>query len=34
LIGAGLRLKGYDLGKIIDVDHASDIATAEAFIAE
>lgn len=32
LVAAGLSLKGYPLGKIVDVDHASDIATAEAFI--
>lgn len=32
LVGAGLRLKGYDMGKILDVDHASDIAKAEAFL--
>lgn len=32
LVAAGLNLKGYPLGKIVDVDHASDIATAEAFI--
>ncbi len=34
LVGAGLRLKGYDMGKIIDVDHAGDIRKAEAFISE
>lgn len=32
LVSAGLPLKAYDMGKIIDVDHASDIATAEAFL--
>lgn len=28
LVDAGLDLRAYDLGKVIDVDHASDIATA------
>ncbi|MCH4155572.1 MAG: NTP transferase domain-containing protein [Muribaculaceae bacterium] len=32
LIEAGLKLKAYPIFKIIDVDHASDIATAEQFI--
>ena len=32
LVDAGLRLKAYDMGKIIDVDHAGDIAKAEDFI--
>ncbi len=32
LISAGLRIKGYDMGKIIDVDHAGDIRKAEEFI--
>lgn len=32
LIAAGLRIKGYDMGKIIDVDHAGDIKKAEEFI--
>lgn len=32
LIDEGLRLKAFPLGKIMDVDHASDIADAEAFI--
>ncbi len=32
LVDAGLRLKAYPFPKIIDVDHASDIATAEAFL--
>lgn len=32
LVVAGLRLKAYDMGKIIDVDHAGDIAKAEQFI--
>lgn len=32
LVDAGLRIKGFDLGKIVDVDHAADIAVAEAFI--
>ena len=33
LVEAGLRLKAYPFGKIVDVDHASDIAGARAFIA-
>lgn len=32
LIAAGLDIKGYDMGKIIDVDHAGDIRKAEEFI--
>lgn len=32
LVGAGLHLKAFDMGKIIDVDHPSDIAKAESFI--
>ncbi|MDE6716981.1 MAG: NTP transferase domain-containing protein [Muribaculaceae bacterium] len=32
LITAGLGIKGYDMGKIIDVDHAGDIRKAEEFI--
>lgn len=32
LIAAGLRLKAYPMGKIIDVDHASDIRRAEKFL--
>ncbi|MBD5273926.1 MAG: NTP transferase domain-containing protein [Bacteroides sp.] len=32
LIAAGLKIKGYDMGKIIDVDHAGDIRKAEEFI--
>lgn len=32
LIAAGLDLKACNMGKIIDVDHAGDIAKAEAFI--
>ena len=32
LIDAGLKLKAYSIEKIVDVDHASDIATAENFI--
>ncbi len=32
LVDAGLLLRAYPMGKIIDVDHASDIATARAFI--
>ena len=32
LISDGLRLHAYPLGKIIDIDHASDIAKAEEFL--
>ena len=32
LVSTGLRLKAYPMGKILDVDHAGDIAKAEAFI--
>ena len=34
LIDAGFNLKAYSIDKIIDVDHAEDIATAEAFLSE
>jgi NDP-sugar pyrophosphorylase family protein len=32
LIGADFRLQAYSIEKIVDVDHADDIATAEAFL--
>ena len=32
LVDAGFHLKAYSIDKIIDVDHADDIATAEAFL--
>lgn len=32
LVDAGFRLKAYSIDKIVDVDHAEDIATAEAFL--
>ncbi len=32
LLAAGMRLRAYSIDKIIDVDHASDIAVAQAFI--
>lgn len=32
LLDAGLELKAYDLGRIIDIDHISDIALAEALL--
>lgn len=32
LVEAGLKLRAYPFRKIVDVDHAGDIATAEAFI--
>lgn len=32
LIESGLNLAGYDMGKILDVDHVGDIAKAEAFL--
>lgn len=34
LVSAGIRLKAYDMGDIIDVDHAGDIVKAEEFIGE
>lgn len=34
LVDAGFSLKAYSIDKIIDVDHASDIAVAEKFISE
>lgn len=34
LIAAGLKLKAYPIEKIVDVDHANDIETAERFISE
>jgi hypothetical protein len=34
LVEAGLKLKAYPFNKIVDVDHAGDIATAKAFIKE
>ena len=34
LVAAGLRLRAYDLGKILDVDHAGDIAKARAFLSQ
>lgn len=34
LVDAGLNLKAYPFDKIVDVDHAGDIATAAAFAAE
>lgn len=33
LVDAGLKLRAWEFDKIVDVDHAGDIATAEAFIA-
>ncbi len=32
LVAAGQRLQAYSIDKIVDVDHAADIATAQAFI--
>lgn len=32
LVNAGQRLQAYSIDKIVDVDHAEDIATAEAFL--
>lgn len=32
LVAAGLRLKGFDMGKVLDVDHAGDIVKAEDFL--
>lgn len=34
LVGEGKHLLAYDFGTVFDIDHASDIAKAEAFIAE
>ena len=34
LVAAGLKLKAFQFGKVVDVDHAGDIATAERFISE
>ena len=34
LVDAGFRLQAYSIDKIVDVDHADDIATAEAFLSE
>jgi len=33
LVDAGYHLQAYSIEKIVDVDHADDIATAEAFLA-
>ena len=32
LVARGMRLKAFPFSKILDVDHASDIAKAEAFV--
>ncbi len=32
LVGGGLRLRAYPFSKVLDIDHASDITKAEAFI--
>ena len=32
LVAAGLHLQAYDMGKIIDVDHAGDIDKARKFL--
>lgn len=32
MIAGGMRLRAYDFGKILDIDHASDIVKAEAFV--
>lgn len=34
LVAGGLKLKAYPFGKIIDIDHAEDIAKAEKFVQE
>ena len=34
LVSNGLRLKAYDMNKILDVDHASDIEKAESFLSK
>ena len=33
LLRAGLRLKAFPMGKVMDVDHLSDITKAEKFLA-
>ena len=32
LVGSGLHLKAFSFGKVLDIDHAEDIRTAEAFL--
>ena len=34
LIRDGLKLRAYPFTKVLDIDHASDIAKAEAFLSE
>ena len=34
LLWAGLRLKAFPMGKVMDVDHISDIKKAEKFLAD
>ena len=34
LVASGLDLQAYDIGKVVDVDHAGDIITAEKFLNE
>ena len=34
LVGEGKHLLAYDFGTVFDIDHACDIAKAEAFMAE
>jgi NDP-sugar pyrophosphorylase family protein len=34
LVESGMKLKAFPLGKIIDIDHAEDIAKAEEFLKE
>lgn len=34
LVAEGMKLKAFRFGKVVDVDHAGDIATAERFIAD
>ena len=34
LVSAGLKLKAFDMGDILDVDHADDITKAVRFIRE
>lgn len=32
LVADGLRLRAFDMGKILDIDHVGDIAKAEAYL--
>ena len=34
LVESGMLLKGYEMGKVMDVDHAADLVAAQRFLAE